>query len=138
MKSEKQVMDLTKDKEILLKQQEAALQEAKMWQTELAKARDQRAVLEASLARADEKARVSEAGADAQVKEASGRLEAIQKERDELLSLVRSLQSQLHRYLFVIVFVFINLCQPSLKCHRLLFLPVKWKFGMPNSFMSLA
>ncbi|KAJ4788026.1 hypothetical protein LUZ62_039272 [Rhynchospora pubera] len=95
--SEKQVTDLTKDKEILLKQQETALQEAQLWRTELAKAQDQRAVLEASLAHAEEKARVSEANADAQVKEASGRLEAIQKEKDELLSLVHALQSQLHR-----------------------------------------
>ncbi|KAF3333734.1 switch-associated protein 70-like protein [Carex littledalei] len=95
MESEKQVTNLTKDKEILLKQREAALQESHLWQTELAKARDQRAVLEASLAHADEKARVSEASADARVKEACGRLETISKERAELLSLVHALQSQL-------------------------------------------
>lgn len=107
MESEKQVTNLTKDKEILLKQREAALQESHMWQTELAKARDQRAVLEASLAHAEEKARVSEASADVRVKEACGRLETISKERAELLSLVHALQSQLNRYLFVL-FVFIK------------------------------
>jgi predicted nucleic acid-binding Zn-ribbon protein len=107
--SEKQIADLTKDKETLLKQQEAALQEAQMWQTELAKAQDQRAVLEASLACADEKAKVSEATADAEVKEACGRFEAIQKERDELLSLVHALQSQLQRYLFAIESFSLNL-----------------------------
>lgn len=90
---------LGKDKELLLKQRDAALHEAQMWRSELAKAREQAVLLEAAIMRAEEKARVSAASAEARIREAEVKVEAASKERQELLALVSSLQSQLPRFL---------------------------------------
>ncbi|KAJ4800017.1 PH domain containing protein [Rhynchospora pubera] len=95
--TEEKVVQLGKEKEFLLKQRDGALHEAQMWRSELAKAREQAVLLEAAIMRAEEKARVSSATAEARVREAEEKVEAASKERQELLALVSSLQSQLPR-----------------------------------------
>ncbi|XP_078163721.1 uncharacterized protein LOC144558742 isoform X2 [Carex rostrata] len=95
--AEEKVAQLGKDKELLLKQRDAALHEAQMWRSELAKAREQAVLLEAAIMRAQEKARVSAASAEARIREAEEKVEVASKERQELLALVSSLQSQLPR-----------------------------------------
>ncbi|EEE62373.1 hypothetical protein OsJ_17162 [Oryza sativa Japonica Group] len=54
---------LSKEKDQLLKERDAALQEAHMWRTELGKAREQAVVQEATIARVDGMLRASEADA---------------------------------------------------------------------------
>uniref|UniRef100_A0A0E0NZ81 PH domain-containing protein n=1 Tax=Oryza rufipogon TaxID=4529 RepID=A0A0E0NZ81_ORYRU len=95
--SEEKVISLSKEKDQLLKERDAALQEAHMWRTELGKAREQAVIQEATIARADEKVRASEADAAARIKEAAEKLHAVEKEKEELLSLVGILQSQVQR-----------------------------------------
>nr|CAD1828160.1 unnamed protein product [Ananas comosus var. bracteatus] len=95
--SEEKVIALSKEKEVLLKQRDSALREAQLWRSELAKARERAVVLEAAVARAEEKARVSEADADARVKDGAEKLQAVAKEKEELLVLVNLLQSQVQR-----------------------------------------
>ncbi|KAJ3674476.1 hypothetical protein LUZ60_005092 [Juncus effusus] len=95
--SEQKATELSKQNEILTKQKESAEQESHLWRAELAKARDQRAVLEASVARAEERIRVSESEAEERAREASRRLEEVERERDELVGVVRGLQSQFQR-----------------------------------------
>lgn len=82
-----------------MKDRDAALQEAHMWRTELGKAREQAVIQEATIARAEEKVRVSEADAAARIKEASEKLQAVEKEKEELLAFVGVLQSQIQRFL---------------------------------------
>lgn len=96
--SEEKVIALSKEKEVLLKQRDSALREAQLWRSELAKARERAVVLEAAVARAEEKARVSEADADARVKDGAEKLQAVAKEKEELLVLVNLLQSQVQRF----------------------------------------
>ncbi|BAS92337.1 Os05g0153901, partial [Oryza sativa Japonica Group] len=61
--SEEKVIRLSKEKDQLLKERDAALQEAHMWRTELGKAREQAVVQEATIARVDGMLRASEADA---------------------------------------------------------------------------
>ncbi|OEL32548.1 hypothetical protein BAE44_0006436 [Dichanthelium oligosanthes] len=95
--SEEKVISLSKEKDQLMKERDAAFQEAHMWRTELGKAREQAVIQEATIARAEEKARVSEADAAARIKEAGEKLHAVEKEKEELLALVGVLQSQVQR-----------------------------------------
>ncbi|KAL6637171.1 hypothetical protein ACP70R_024743 [Stipagrostis hirtigluma subsp. patula] len=95
--SEEKVISLSKEKDQLMRERDAALQEAHMWRIELGKAREQAVIQEATIARAEEKARVSEADAAARIKEAAEKLHAVEKEKEELLALVGALQSQVQR-----------------------------------------
>jgi len=99
--SEEKVISLSKEKDQLMKERDAAFQEAHMWRTELGKAREQAVIQEATIARAEEKARVSEADAAARIKEAAEKLLAVEKEKEELLALVGVLQSQVQRFVLI-------------------------------------
>ena len=70
-----------------------------MWRSELGKARGNAVILEAAVVRAEEKARVSAADADLRIKEAVSRLESAIKEKEDLLALVDTLQSQIKRFI---------------------------------------
>ncbi|KAJ3670050.1 hypothetical protein LUZ60_010374 [Juncus effusus] len=94
---EERVRQLSKEKEELLKQRDSAVHEAHLWRSELAKARDQAVLLEASVIRAEERARVSTVGSETRVREAEEKVERAIKEKEELLKIVNSLQSQLPR-----------------------------------------
>jgi predicted nucleic acid-binding Zn-ribbon protein len=63
-------MALSKEKEQLTSQINAAIQELHMWHTELGKAREHDVILEATVVRAKENVRVAEANAEARIKEA--------------------------------------------------------------------
>jgi hypothetical protein len=108
--SEEKVISLSKEKEQLMKERDAAFQEAHMWRIELGKAREQAVIQEATIARAEEKARVSEADAAARIKEAAEKLHTVEKEKEELLALVSVLQSQVQR------FVLTPITDVQLKC----------------------
>ncbi|EMS45188.1 hypothetical protein TRIUR3_11652 [Triticum urartu] len=95
--SEEKVISLSKENDQLLKERDAAFQEAYMWRTELGKAREQAVIQEAAIARAEEKVRVSEADAAVRIKEAAENLHAAEKEKEELLALIGVLQSQVQR-----------------------------------------
>lgn len=95
---EEKVVALSKEKELLLKQRDSALQEAHLWRSELAKAREQAVVLEAAVVRAEERARILEADAEARIKDASEKALAAAKEKEDLLALVNILQSQVERF----------------------------------------
>jgi len=88
---------LVEERDHLLTERDSALQEAQMWRSELGKARGNAVILEAAVVRAEEKARVSAADADLRVKEAVSRLESAIKEKEDLLALVDTLQSQIKR-----------------------------------------
>ncbi|KAI4998717.1 hypothetical protein ZWY2020_054059 [Hordeum vulgare] len=95
--SEEKVISLSKENDQLLKERDAAFQEAYMWRTELGKAREQAVIQEAAIARAEEKVRVTEADAAVRIKEAVENLHAAEKEKEELLALIGVLQSQVQR-----------------------------------------
>ncbi|XP_073005923.1 uncharacterized protein [Typha latifolia] len=95
--SEEKGIVLSREKEQLLKQRDSSLQEAQLWRSELAKARERAVILEAAAVRAEEKARVSEADAEDRIKEAAEKLQAIDREKEELLALVTVLESQVQR-----------------------------------------
>ncbi|PRQ52143.1 putative PH domain, peptide deformylase [Rosa chinensis] len=95
--SEVKVMDLTKEREQLIKQRDSALQEAHMWRSELAKARERVVILEAAVVRAEEKVRVADADAEARIKEAVQKESAALNEKQELHVYVNKLQAQLQR-----------------------------------------
>lgn len=91
-------MSLSKEREQLTKQRDDAIQEANMWRSELAKARERDVILEAGVVRAEEKVRVAEANAEARIKEAVQRELAATKEKQELLAYVNMLKAQLQRF----------------------------------------
>lgn len=68
-----------------------------MWRSELAKARENGVILEATVVRAEEKVRVAEANAEARLKEAEQRESAAIKEKQELVAYVNMLKAQLQR-----------------------------------------
>ena len=103
-------MGLSKEREQLIKQRDAAIQEANMWRSELAKAREHDVILEAAVVRAEEKVRVAEANAEVRIKEAAQRESAAIKENQELLAYVNILKAQLQRFIILIFF-------PCMKCH---------------------
>lgn len=90
-------MVLSKEKDQLIKQRDSALQEAHLWRSELAKARERVVILEGAVVRAEERARVAEADAEARTKEAAKNEAAALKEKQELLAYVNMLQAQLQR-----------------------------------------
>lgn len=87
----------------MIKHRDSAIQEALLWRTELGKARERVVILEGAVFRAEEKVRVTEADAEARIKEAAQREAAAVKEKQELLAYVNMLQSQLKRYTFFLV-----------------------------------
>ncbi|XP_058195410.1 uncharacterized protein LOC131311837 isoform X1 [Rhododendron vialii] len=95
--SEEKAMVLSKEKDQLIKQRDSALQEAHLWRSELAKARERVVILEGAVVRAEEKVRVTEAEAEARLKEAAQNEAAALKEKQELLAYVNMLQAQLQR-----------------------------------------
>ncbi|XP_012088449.1 switch-associated protein 70 isoform X2 [Jatropha curcas] len=94
---EEKVMTLIREKDELIKQRDSAHQEAHLWRSELAKARERVVILEGAVVRAEEKVRVGEADAEARIKEASEKEAAAVKEKQELLAYVNMLQAQLQR-----------------------------------------
>ncbi|XP_009790172.1 uncharacterized protein LOC107789961 [Nicotiana tabacum] len=94
---EEKFMTLSKEMDQLIKQRDSAIQEAHLWRSELAKAREQAVILEGAAVRAEERVRVTEADAEARIKEAAQREAASAKEKQELLAYVNMLQAQLTR-----------------------------------------
>ncbi|CAL0317511.1 unnamed protein product [Lupinus luteus] len=95
--SEERIIGLSKEREQLTKQRDAAIQEANMWRSELAKAREHDVILEAAVVRAEEKVRNADTNAEARIKEAVQRESAAVKEKQDLLAYVNILQGQLQR-----------------------------------------
>ncbi|TKY57196.1 Switch-associated protein 70 [Spatholobus suberectus] len=95
--SEEKIVGISKEREQLIRQRDAAIQEANMWRSELAKAREHDVILEAAVVRAEEKVRVVEANAEARIREAVQRESAAMKEKEELLGYVNVLKAQLQR-----------------------------------------
>lgn len=89
---------MSKERDQLIKQRDSAVQEAHMWRSELAKARDRGVILEATVVRAEEKVRVADADAEARIKDAAQKESTAVKEKQELLAYVNKLQSQLQRF----------------------------------------
>ncbi|PKI55724.1 hypothetical protein CRG98_023940, partial [Punica granatum] len=95
--SDEKVAALTRERDQLIKQRDSALQEAQLWRSELAKARERAVILEAAVVRAEEKVRVTEADAEAKIKDAEQKESAAMKDKQELLAYVNVLQAQLQR-----------------------------------------
>ncbi|XP_004303891.1 PREDICTED: switch-associated protein 70 isoform X2 [Fragaria vesca subsp. vesca] len=95
--SEAKVMDLIKEREQVIRQRDSAHQEAHMWRSELAKARERVVILEAAVVRAEEKVRVADSDAEARIKEAVQKESAALNDKQELLVYVNKLQAQLQR-----------------------------------------
>ncbi|KAJ6832899.1 switch-associated protein 70 isoform X1 [Iris pallida] len=95
--SEEKVNALSKEREVLLKQRDSSLQEAHLWRSELAKARERAVILEAAVLRAEERARVAEADAESRLKDASEKAATAAKEKDDLLQAMNILQLQVQR-----------------------------------------
>lgn len=96
--SEGKIMTLSRERDQLIKQRDSALQEAQLWRSEIAKAREHAVILEAAVVRAEERARVAESDAGARVREAEQKESAATKDKQELLEYVNVLQAQLQRY----------------------------------------
>ncbi|XP_034931173.1 uncharacterized protein [Populus alba] len=94
---EEKVVTLSKERDQLIRQRDSAIQEANLWRSEIAKARERALILEGAVVRAEEKARVAEADAEARIKEVAQREAAAVKEKEELLAYVNMLQAQLQR-----------------------------------------
>ncbi|XP_031505204.1 uncharacterized protein LOC116267552 [Nymphaea colorata] len=94
---EERIEGLSKERDELWKQRNSALQEAQLWRSELAKAREHAVILEAAVVRADERVRVAEADAETKVKDALEKEMAAMKEKEDLLAYVKLLQSQIQR-----------------------------------------
>lgn len=88
---------LSRERDQLIKQKDSALQEAQLWRSELAKARERGVIMEAAVVRAEEKVRVTEADAEARIKDAEQKESAAMKDKQELLAYVNVLQTQLKR-----------------------------------------
>ncbi|GMG98861.1 hypothetical protein Nepgr_000701 [Nepenthes gracilis] len=95
--SEEKFETLSKEINQVIKQRDTAIQEAHLWRSELAKARDRVVILEAAVVRAEEKVRIADADAEARIKEAAQRESAAVKDKQELLAYVSTLQLQLQR-----------------------------------------
>ncbi|GAB2285058.1 hypothetical protein Dimus_019514 [Dionaea muscipula] len=98
--SEEKVLALTKEISQLIKQRDSAAQEAHMWRSELAKARERAVILEAAVVRAEEKVRTVESDAETRIKEAAQRESAALKEKQDLVTYVGALQAKLQRFIF--------------------------------------
>lgn len=91
-------MALSKERDQLIKQRDSAIQEAHLWRSEIAKARERAVILEAAVVRAEEKVRVAEADAETRIKEAAQKETAALKEKQEVLAYMNLLQAQLQRF----------------------------------------
>ncbi|XP_051152081.1 uncharacterized protein LOC127266042 [Andrographis paniculata] len=94
---EEKNQNLNEEKDQLIKQRDSAFKEAQYWRSEIAKARERAVILEGAAVRAEEKVRVTEADAEARVKEAMERESSAAKEKQELLGHINALQEQLRR-----------------------------------------
>ncbi|KAL9241299.1 hypothetical protein vseg_015425 [Gypsophila vaccaria] len=94
---QEKVVDLSKEKDQLTKHRDSAVQEAHLWRSELAKARDRVVILEAAVVRAEEKVRNTETDATAKVKEAEQRESATLQENQDLMRYNNALQAQVQR-----------------------------------------
>lgn len=94
---EEKTLNLSREKDQLFKERDSAIQEAHLWRSELAKARERAVILEGAVVRAEEKVRVTEADAEARIKEAIEKESAAAQEKQELLSYINALQEQLKR-----------------------------------------
>ncbi|XP_023553545.1 switch-associated protein 70-like [Cucurbita pepo subsp. pepo] len=94
---EAKLVDMSRERDQLIKQRDAANQEAHMWRSELAKAREQAVILEGAIVRAEEKVRVTEADAEARTKEAKQKELAALQEKQELMAYINRLQAQIQR-----------------------------------------
>ncbi|KAA0062948.1 hypothetical protein IC582_016777 [Cucumis melo] len=94
---EAKLMDMSRERDQLIKQRDGANQEAHMWRSELAKAREQAVILEGAVVRAEEKIRVSEADAEARIKDAKQKELAALQEKQELMAYINRLQAQIQR-----------------------------------------
>ncbi|XP_050228698.1 uncharacterized protein LOC126677926 isoform X2 [Mercurialis annua] len=94
---EEKVTTVSKERDELIKQRDSAFEEAHLWRSELAKARERAVILEGAVVRAEERVRVAEADAEARMKEASQKEAAAVTEKQELLAYVNMLQAQLQR-----------------------------------------
>ncbi|CAK9324396.1 unnamed protein product [Citrullus colocynthis] len=94
---EAKLIDMSRERDQLIKQRDAANQEAHMWRSELAKAREQAVILEGAVVRAEEKVRVSEADAEARIKDAKQKELVALQEKQELLAYINRLQAQIQR-----------------------------------------
>ncbi|KAL9659831.1 hypothetical protein QQ045_024640 [Rhodiola kirilowii] len=81
----------------LIKQREAAIQEAHLWRSELAKAREHALKLEAAVARAEEKIHAIKTDTEAKLKEASQKELVAAQEKEQLMAYVNALQAQIQR-----------------------------------------
>ncbi|XP_022136610.1 switch-associated protein 70 [Momordica charantia] len=95
--SEARLTDMSRERDQLIKQRDAANQEAHMWRSELAKAREQVVILEGAVVRAEEKVRVAETDAEARIKEAKQKEVAALQEKQELMAYINRLQAQIQR-----------------------------------------
>ncbi|GAV59990.1 PH domain-containing protein [Cephalotus follicularis] len=94
---EEKVVSLSKERDQLIRQRDSAFQEAYLWRSELAKARERVVILEGAVVRAEEKVRVAEADAEAKIKEAAHNESSAVKDKQDLLAYVTMLQAQLQR-----------------------------------------
>ena len=90
-------MELSREREELVKQRDTANEEANKWRSELEKVREHVVILEAAVAKAEQKVRAVEANAEARIKEALHRESAAFKEKEELVAYVNVLKAQLER-----------------------------------------
>ncbi|XP_071693157.1 uncharacterized protein [Rutidosis leptorrhynchoides] len=94
---EEKVMVSSKEREQLTKQRDSSHQEALLWRSELAKARERVVILEGAVVRAEEKVRVKDADAEIAIKDAKEKETAARKENQELLAYINVLQLQIQR-----------------------------------------
>lgn len=102
---------MSRERDQLIKQRDAANQEAHMWRSELAKAREQVVILEGAVVRAEEKVRVAEADAEARIKEAKQKELAALQEKQELMAYINRLQAQIQRFIIFSLLEFSTLMQ---------------------------
>ena len=96
---EAKFIEMSRERDQLKKQRDAANQEAVMWRSELAKAREQVVILEGAVVRGEEKIRVAEADAEARIKEAKQKELAALQEKQELMAYINRLQAQIQRFI---------------------------------------
>lgn len=121
---EEKALNLSREKDQLLKERDSAIQEAQLWRSELAKARERAVILEGAVVRAEEKVRVTEADAEARIKEAIEKESAAAQEKQELLSYINALQDQLKRFISILSFFF----------HKIVRTCLSFLFTFPKSF----
>ncbi|KAH9288002.1 hypothetical protein KI387_032119, partial [Taxus chinensis] len=89
---------LMKDRDNIMKQRDGALQEAQLWRSELAKARERAVIMEAALVRAEERAKFCLADAEARVKEATEKQMVADNAKEEVMKEMLRFQGELRRH----------------------------------------